>query len=394
MKQTQLINSLQLIRCNIGDENYCIDMSWVQSIQRTDRIQPNKSKRSTSELYTSDTKKHPAHVGWLPEIGHDIPVFDLESILGISKNTTAKPVNPPRSAGTQRIVVLHPPHAHDKEDAENDKTSWGLIVDRISQIIQFPIDQIMPLPPIAVNPTANYFVGVVIIDEELVLCLSPDHLHQEVNQDPKFTVVCIEDVSPHSGIIRKRTTAEKVENLNIKQDGGHKRIVTFSIPESYAEERALTFGLSISQVPEILESLSMIRVPAAPEYVLGLLNWRERPIPLIDLAKRLGWSHEQKNDSNNGTTRLIIVRDTAQEALAISSPGSSRTMAQPRNNLAATTLGAFLIQPTIRVLRLPIEYQPGERNVPFDQAMTRCIVELQDETLVIPDIAEIFSRNE
>jgi len=121
----------------------------------------------------------------------------------------------------------------------------------------------------------------------------------------------------------------------------------------------------------------MIPVPAAPAFVLGLVNWRDRPVPVIDLAGRLGLASEA-NLSANGRTHLIIARDKGH-VLGSSKGGSNQD-----------ALVGFLVRLAIRVLRLPIAHQPCSRTLPLNQALTRGIVELENETLVILDIRGIL----
>ena len=48
------------------------------------------------------------------------------------------------------------------------------------------------------------------------------------------------------------------------------------------------WGLSTTQVAEILKVASFDDLPVVPDYFLGLLWWREEPVPIIDLNLRQG----------------------------------------------------------------------------------------------------------
>jgi chemotaxis signal transduction protein len=250
-----------------------------------------------------------------------------------------------------------------------------LLVDRVSQVTKVPSNHVFPLPPIVINPSADYFKGVIKLDEELILFLSPERLHPDASLSAGRPVR--EATSPSPGLIPGIKSPTASAGCQRRSYG---QIVVFSIAKPHPGERALSFGLSISQVPEILEPLPMIPIPAAPAFVLGLVNWRDWPVPVIDLAGRLGFAAEA-NLTANERIRLIIARDKGH-VVNSSKEGANQG-----------TLVGFLVRPAIRVLRLPIAHQPCSRTPPLDQALTRCIVELESETLVIPDIRGLFRRD-
>jgi chemotaxis signal transduction protein len=132
----------------------------------------------------------------------------------------------------------------------------------------------------------------------------------------------------------------------------------------------------------------MTPVPAAPAFVLGLVNWRDRPVPVIDLANRLGLAGLARSNAN-GRTRLMIARDKDHVLSVRSSEGN----ALKRGSNQGTLVG-FLVRPAIRLLRLPIAHQPSSRPLTLDRVLTRGMVELEKETLVIPDLRGILLLEE
>lgn len=48
------------------------------------------------------------------------------------------------------------------------------------------------------------------------------------------------------------------------------------------------FALDVHKVREVLEPGTLTRVPLSPDYVIGLLDVRERAIPIIDLRRKFG----------------------------------------------------------------------------------------------------------
>jgi len=339
--------TLRLIRCGIADETYGLDMSWVRSIQRMDRLRRNPEVRDPS------TSPRHSPVGWLPVNEGEVPVFSLASRLAGSSE---------EGGALQRVVVLNPSPSLAPAKGIEEGQPWALLVDRVSQVIQVPADRVVPLPPIVINPSANYFKGVIELGEELILFLSPERLHPNAPLDA-------------SGPVREaadpRIRSPKLSAGGQRRNQG--QIMIYSTTAPQPGERALSFGLSLFQVPEILAPLPLVPVPAAPAFVLGLVNWRTRPVPVVDLDARLGLASQAK-PSANGRTRLIITRDKG---------GGNQGL-----------LGGFLVRPAIRVLRLPIAHQSCNRTPPLDQTLIRGVVELENETLVIPNIRSILRHQD
>jgi len=401
LNQTKTTETLRLIRCDIADETYGLDMFWVRSIQRTERLRRNpeaegpstSSGRSPSTSRRGESVEPSGHspVGWLPDERGDIPVFSLASRLGRPSK---------KGSALQRIVVLNPPpqvgsppHPPHSWGGVEGGQPWALLVDRVSRVIQVPADRVVPLPPIVVNPSADYFKGVIKLNEELILFLAPERLHPDASLPPTPPQAGGSEGRPQAGGSEgeAREAASPSSRPPTVGAGGQRRshgqIVVFSIAESHPAERTLSFGLSISQVPEILDPLPMIPVPAAPAFVLGLVNWRGRPVPVINLARRLGLAPEAA-PSANGRTHLIIARDKSY-VLPVSNPAEGDSSKGESNQGA---LVGFPVRPAIRVLRLPIAHRPCRRTLPLDQTLTRGIAELENETLVVPDIRGILRQ--
>lgn len=302
-------------------------------------------------------------MGWLSADEGAVPVFSLADLLGRpSKKRNA----------LQRVIVLNPSPSPSPAEESGGETQtdgrgpWALLVDRVSQVIQVPADRIAPLPPIVVNPSAAYFENVLKLDQELVLLLSPQGLHPQ----PKIS----NPQSPPSPLSSLSPVLQSPPSPLQSKARGRGQIVVFSTAEPQPGEQTLSFGLSISQVPEILSPLPLTPVPAAPDFVLGLVNWRDRPVPVVDLTTRLGLAAFRPP----GQTRLIIARDRG--LVPSSSPGETNT----------GTLVGFPVRPATRLLRLPVAHRLCRLSLPLDQSLTRGIVELENEVLVIPDVRNIL----
>ncbi len=337
------IGMLRFVQCGVGDESYGLDMLWVRGIQRTDQMRCDPGQGDLA--------------GWLPGRDGDIPVFSLAHRFGRSSQSA-------KAEG--RIIILNPPLSSStfpSPPSQRGGRPWALLVDRVSRVSQISMDRVVPLPPVIVNPSANYFQGVIHQDDQLILLLSPDTLHPDAQlpvvhptQKKKSAFHLL--AAPPSGPTTPEDAPAAAQT--------NRQILVFSTAEIPPGQRVLSFALSISQVLEILGTMPLTPVPTAPSFVLGLANWRERPVPVLNLNARIGLAAPPLTGAS---ARLLVAREktTGGEALV-----------------------GFLIRPTVRTLRLPFAYKPCNKVPPLDKTCLKTIVELENETLAIPDIQGIL----
>ena len=95
------------------------------------------------------------------------------------------------------------------------------------------------------------------------------------------------------------------------------------------------FGVEISQVLRIVRLTPITRVPRAPHFLEGLINYHGQVVPVVDLKKRLALdSGEQYGDA----ARFLIVELEASVELG----------------RAEQSIG-MLVDAVVRILRLPDE---------------------------------------
>lgn len=63
------------------------------------------------------------------------------------------------------------------------------------------------------------------------------------------------------------------------------------------------YGLEINSVREIIRLQPVTSLPAAPQFVAGLISLRNKVIPVIDLRRRFGLAAGEKNSNS----RIIIM---------------------------------------------------------------------------------------
>lgn len=64
-----------------------------------------------------------------------------------------------------------------------------------------------------------------------------------------------------------------------------------------------TYGVSVTQVKEVLRISEIAPVPGAPDYVLGIINLRGNVVTVIDTRKRFGLESIEPEDAS----RVVII---------------------------------------------------------------------------------------
>ena len=125
---------------------------------------------------------------------------------------------------------------------------------------------VFPLPTIARNPTADCFAGVVTHDGKMMLALSPEGL-------------CPNSLA---STIKPLPTAPSLETMYKVADFAAKtRTVPKVLVFSTATDQAVTFGLSLSQVAQVMQPPPILAVPGSADY----RGWRDRDcLPVVSGA--------------------------------------------------------------------------------------------------------------
>lgn len=312
-RQANTSPTRSMIQVSVGGETYALEMSQVQGIHRTDRLAVDRGPGG--------------QVGALHAGGGAVPVYGLAQRLGC-------PVLPP--GGPQNVVVLHA------------EPSWGLLVDRVSQAMHVADGQFVPLPELVVPANGGYFRGVLTRSSGLMLVLDPAAL------------------SPFAqGAARERRAEKRGLMLPVPRANGAGQLVIFSTAVEEPGRRPVRFGLSVTQVAEVLDTQPTVNVPGAPGFVLGLMAWRQHPVAVIDLDRRVGKGGSQSAP----TDRVLVAATPARDALI-----------------------AFPVQSAIRTQRLPVAHLPCDRELPIDRAFTLGSFELKNETVSVLDLDRVIGR--
>jgi purine-binding chemotaxis protein CheW len=127
------------------------------------------------------------------------------------------------------------------------------------------------------------------------------------------------------------------------------------------------YGMDILSVKEIIRYQKTVKIPDAPDFIQGIINYRNSVVPIMDLNRRFKLGGKGLSDS----TRVIIV------------------------NLAGKQVG-FMVDQVEEVLRLgeeDIEAAP-EVVTGVDRKYIRGIGKLEDRLIIILDVERILTEGE
>jgi chemotaxis signal transduction protein len=306
--------ALRFIRCTAAGETYCLRMLWIRGIRRIEELHQQQDDSGA--------------VGWIETDAGPIPVFYLATQL--------HPMQEMTPCGGKILVLNTSPRP------------WGMIVDEVDSVIQVEVEALFPIPPM-VGPLARaWFEGIVKLAGGLELVLAPEGLQPGTPTASSQPLLFDQTLD----------VIHRVASVSLER-GSQRKIVLFST----SPDSDFTFGLSLTQVPQIVQPLPILPLPGAIPYVLGIAAWRGVPLAIIDLPGLMG-------DTSTAVAthgRLLIVRVPTQR-LCIGIP----------------------IQPQVSIRTLPLSHQLIDSPMPLQESWIRGKFNLDSTTLVIPNIDDML----
>lgn len=240
----------------LDKELFALNMAPVQEIVRVPEL-------------VRVPKSHPALLGLGNLRGSVLPVIDLRKVLGLSEIETND---------SNRVIVV------------SADLNLGLLVDRVASVITADPSQIEEASDIQSIVKSEFLGGVIRDQTKFILLLNVETLLKrefyeriEGSDDKTFGSV--------GGKIVTRDT--KRENEGEKE----RQLISFMLEN---EE----YGIDIDKVQEIVQMPStLVRVPGTEEAVCGVINLRDRVLPLISLRALF----QLKDKSLDETDRIIVV---------------------------------------------------------------------------------------
>lgn len=267
-------NGLRLLKCSAGGQSFCLDVESVAAIERGERMAPNPQASGPAD---------PVPSGWIARKGGRVPVYRLADRLGIEA--------PPAPPAAVLVIRAAAP--------------WALAVDRIARFSGAASGP-QPLPPAAADPRSGVFRGVLEEGESLVLYVAPERLHPEAKPLPVFD----QAPSPRHAVSGTRAVASPA------------RLLVYPAPNA---ARRVAFGISFTQILEIVPGAEIVRVPPSPVHLLGLVRWRQRAIAVVDAGALLGLPPL----AGRRAGRLLVARSGADSAIALPVDGDLETHSLP-----------------------------------------------------------------
>ena len=339
INQQSQANMLSFIYCSVNsaDHVYAIDVTDIARIESVDQMRFDQGK---GEI-----------VGWMTDDMERIPVYSLDKLLGYPVELTGI---------SQRVVIFN-----------STSIPWALLVNGVSSVVQISELQIFSLPEVVINPAANYFQGVIKQDDRLALILTADYLsitNSSVSSRESNSLI------RQSYVVNKpqATSFEAINNERLQpsaeqptQASSPGTLIMFSSGSDQRTSKQISYGLSLSQVAEVIDMSPVLTVPHAPSSVLGLTIWREHVVPVVDLDTHLGLATKPVSPVNR-QSQLMIVRGP-----------------QPDSFLG------FPTEHGVRSKRSPIDHKPCRLTASVKKDYVMGMYEIAGESLVFPDVRAI-----
>ena len=148
------------------------------------------------------------------------------------------------------------------------------------------------------------------------------------------------------------------------------KIVLVHLTEEKIIDKHPLLLFTSSQIDEVLQIVDTRPMPFGPSYLLGLCPWRNRILPVIDIAKRLGFhSLEDGHERRYLVVRTIVDRGGGKELLRC----------------------VLKIPDKITTAPPPSSYSPVKNNLTdLEPFLTRGLFESEEELMIVPDLTSIF----
>ena len=244
--------------------------------------------------------------------GEEIPLFRLDQLLGFD----------PTPRGREHALV-----------ASLDGDNCGIVVGGLGNALKLPAGQIVGMPRLAVRQEAPFFLGIADF-------ASPAH-GKEVDSAPAADANLVISVT---GLLAR---IQSTDGIDVRQQdfasdlakGAHSgmQLVYFGSPAVSPEGLPTGVALSITQVLEVTRFTSMIPVPGAPDGVRGVTRWRDKFIPVVDLAGMM-----ELPEPDNQLGKLVIARSAGEDVFGFRVFEEARTVnlpaeSQPYSGVARAT---------------------------------------------------------
>lgn len=275
-------NLIEIMRFEIGSQSFGILRSHVQSVQQAARARITHNNAGKKEIV-------------LPTTQGELPIVNLTDFLTTDIDLDVEDEQ-------LHILVLR-----------SEWGLWGMLVGRVAQAEFVSESAIQPLPMLA---RVIYADSVLTRKDDALLMLNPLALHPQAQQ--------------HSVAEDKLRPGVDWENSK-PEESGH--LILFGMPGTGEAGAKYAVGLTPKQIDEVLRQPLLQKVPTAPSYVHGVVNWRGQLVPVLDLGLRYGLQTENGQQIDT-QSRVVIAH----------------------GNMSDKPI-AFYAEPQVEFLTLPVEHK-------------------------------------
>jgi len=262
----------RLMPCQAGGRSYYLDASAVRSVHRKEEWRLNW--RSEVPL------------GWVRYRGEEIPILDLARALGVSHTTVA-----------DNAVVV---------ETESGPKAWG--VGGVGRVVSLAGERILPVPGTFWTENSPPWIGVVTGEGTQALCVSPQHLGVGMPQPSAPTPA--HAASASGAFEPARATG---------------RAILFGAYDNRGRLPEVRFFLGFGQVAEFITAPRVVPVPAGRPWLIGIIVWRGRSVPVINL----GWGVTGKATPIETEDYLIVRASAGGDVVAVTVLGKPEAVDLP-----------------------------------------------------------------
>ncbi len=266
----------RLIRCQVGGSAFVFPLERV------------------AEVVALGGASISAPRGWIGTLVRNerpVPIGDLAFLLGLAPKLAAH--------GDARAMILR---------ASADTLPFGVTVETVPTVLDIADTRVEPLPPSARRGAGGLVLGTIIVDDELLLLLDADaiiaRLAGAVTHGPDGRITELRALPRRLGGDSGRLVAGQAPP---RPAPSARELPALLLARMETADGGGGFVPAVPMVwiQEVRPRAESRPLPHAPNALSGILIWRGRALPVIDLSGRL--TGIPGTDDGANKRRLLIV---------------------------------------------------------------------------------------
>lgn len=265
----------RLVRCQVGGSQFALPLEQV------------------AEVVALGSATATAPRGWIGTLVRNerpVPIGDLAFLLGLPPVSTSR--------HDARAVILR---------GGADDLLFGVTVETVPTVSASGDIALQPLPLLAQSTATGLVQGSIVLGEELLFILDADTIRARLAagitraDDGRITEL---RSLPRRGGAPDRSPVEQARQRP-QVLAAESQVLLLTSMETADGGSGFVPALPMTWVHEVRAYVAPRPLPHAPAALAGLMIWRERALPVIDLTQRLIGIPSIAHD--DGRRRLLIV---------------------------------------------------------------------------------------